>query len=126
MPTKEACEFVKKNCSGFLIAYPEDINQMPWIDSCFPSKFTQFIHTNLPILVVAPQESAISIWCEKNSWELLIHNYNRKTLIPIFKLLMNKHDWERLCSQSQKFSKIFFDPDQIHNNLKLTINEHDD
>lgn len=66
--TTAACEYIRDNCSAFIVAYPERLDVMPWIDSCFPSKFTQFVQTGLPMLVLAPEGSAITRWCRRNKW----------------------------------------------------------
>ncbi|MFN0050085.1 MAG: hypothetical protein ACKVOU_13260 [Cytophagales bacterium] len=119
--TYDACKYIYENCNAFLVAYPEKTEQMPWIDSCFPSKFTQFIHTGLPIIVVAPEDAAISIWCQKSKWEGYSSQFESKKLKVFLQLLSQKENWLKLSNQSQAVSQHFFDPDKIHTLISKDI-----
>lgn len=117
--TSEACKYIYDHCTAFIVAYPKDIKTMPWIDSCFPSKFTQFIHTGIPTIVISPKNAAIAIWCQKNNWLGYTDNYEKENLLLIFNSLKIKNNWEEMRNQSITFLNDNFNPDLIHKQIAL-------
>jgi hypothetical protein len=119
--TNHACEYMIANTSAFIVAYPEKMDSMPWIDSCFPSKFTQFLQTGLPVLVLAPQESAIGKWCLKNKWLSYSSNYSESGVNSLSKLITKEEYWKQLSNQSIFFSKTDFDAEHIQSLISEDI-----
>lgn len=119
MPTYNACKFIYDNCSSFLVAYPSDIKSMPWIESCFPSKFTQFMQTGLPNIVISTEESAIAKWCIKYKWIGYNSNYKKENIASFLNDLCIKNKWEAMRDQSIEFMNQYFDPEYIHSKIKF-------
>jgi hypothetical protein len=109
--TAEACQFFAENASAFIVAYPEQMEIMPWIDSCFPSKFTQFVQTGLPLLVLAPKEAAISKWCVNNDWIGYSDDYQH--LEGLLEKIVVQDSWQAMADQSVHATRNDFDQRKI-------------
>ncbi|MBN8704501.1 MAG: hypothetical protein J0L62_01390 [Bacteroidetes bacterium] len=121
MPTGYVCDYLAEHCSSFLVNYPEKVSDMPWIDSNFPSKFTQFLQTCLPVLCQVPAKSAIGIWCTENYYEGYSNQFDEEGTKHLLNLTMNKADWQRLSDQSKHFSETTFNPESINQILLRDI-----
>jgi hypothetical protein len=77
---QEAFDFLTRNSEAMIIPYPTEINMMPWIATCFPSKFLQYCQLNLPTIIIAPVMSAIGKWCIDHSWPLYSADYSPESL----------------------------------------------
>jgi glycosyltransferase involved in cell wall biosynthesis len=113
MPTLEVCNYINVSASAMIIAYPEKLEQMPWIESCFPSKFVQFVYTGLPQLILAPKGSALSDWCIENEWAGYINDYSIESINALLKSITYKENWEKLSLQAIEYSKTAFDAESI-------------
>jgi hypothetical protein len=115
----EASRFLVANCDAALIVYPENISEMPWTATCFPSKFLQYCQLELPALIIAPAVSAIGRWCLQYHWPLYATDYQPETIAelaagslaePVRNLVLQlKHD--------------AFDPSRIQEQFSAVISE---
>lgn len=78
--SQEANHYLISNCNVCLIAYPENIKEMPWINTCFPSKFIQYCILGIPTLIIAPANSALGKWCRQNNWLLYSETYDMQLI----------------------------------------------
>jgi hypothetical protein len=115
----KANEFLIANCDAVLIPYPDDSRKMPWITTCFPSKFLQYCQLNLPTIIFAPIDSAIGKWCKRNKWLLYSSNYSSNSLHTFINNI-NSPDIKESVN-SLKIAE--FDPDKIQNQLELYLSE---
>lgn len=76
----ESSDFLVNNSDAMIIPYPTEIKLMPWLATCFPSKFLQYCQLNLPTLIIAPTASAIGKWCNERSWPLYSADYSIQSL----------------------------------------------
>lgn len=113
---EEASNYLIDNCQACIIAYPEHINEMPWIKTCFPSKFIQYCILDIPTIIIAPTGSALGKWCIKNKWELYSNNYDLvKIKNMLSKILVDKEvkNHIKLLKEndfnSEKIHKLFKD-----------------
>lgn len=119
--TSEACAYFIENASAFIVAYPENIISMPWIDSCFPSKFTQFVQTGLPLLVLAPEQAAISYWCRNNHWLGYLSNYEKRNIVGLLKKVTQKDSWVAMSNQSIQATENDFNQNKIQSLLEQDV-----
>lgn len=110
---REACSYISKNATAMIVAYPEELQEMPWIESCFPSKFVQFAHTGLPQLVIAPEKSALAAWCMENNWLGYTKDYSESSIINLVRAIILKESWEMLQQQSLEYTRSCFNPENI-------------
>jgi hypothetical protein len=107
---EESNDFLVKNCDGVLIPYPEQLKEMPWIATCFPSKFLQYCQLGLPTIIIAPETSAIGKWSLDNRWPLYSNVYDFQKIAQLSRQL----NIEAVCTQINSLKHNEFDPDKIH------------
>lgn len=106
---EEAFSFLVRNSRAMIIPYPTEIKQMPWIATCFPSKFLQYCQLNLPTIIIAPTMSAIGKWCSNHSWPLYAADYNPESLSR----LLNDRNKEATITQITNLNAGDFNPQHI-------------
>ncbi len=116
---KESNDYLIANCDAMIIPYPDTLETMPWIKSCFPSKFLQYCQLNLPTIILAPNESAISKWCIKNDWSLYSNIYDEDIIRDMIIKITN----ETLEGTIKPLRDGMFNPDKIQNELEVIIDD---
>lgn len=111
---------LQSKASAFVVAYPDDVAQMPWSLDCFPSKFTQFVHTGLPGIIIAPPETAVARWCQRRQWTLYSKNSQAKGLLRILTHISRQETWQRAAAESRNAAEGDFNPSKI---AQLVIND---
>ena len=59
---EEALEFLCDSAAAVLVSYADTTADMPWVKTSFPSKLVEYTHLGLPILIMAPPDSAVAVW----------------------------------------------------------------
>jgi hypothetical protein len=113
-PAADACEQIASSASALLVAYPRSVEEMPWIKSCFPSKFVQFTATGLPAFLLAPRDSALRLWAESHSYPGLLQGDSVDELKNHLAQLLSKESWTICAQKSRQLWQTDFDPDRIH------------
>jgi hypothetical protein len=119
----EATAYLKNNCTALFCGYPNDIDQMPWIKSCFPSKFIEFSHLGLPIILTSPADTALFDWAIKHDWNLFSSAYSKADLKRIIKYITTKDGWDKNAAQTAAISNTIFNPDYIHDEFLTPIKQ---
>ncbi|RFZ95598.1 hypothetical protein D0C36_08800 [Mucilaginibacter conchicola] len=109
----EASQFLVDNCDAMLIPYPGTIAEMPWIATCYPSKFIQYCQLNLPTMIIAPTSSAIGEWCITNQWGLYSDSYESNSLHK----LLNNISSQTIITQMANLNAGEFKPERIFQEL---------
>ncbi|MFD2288827.1 hypothetical protein GJU39_05930 [Pedobacter petrophilus] len=115
---KEANNYLIVNCNICLIAYPENMIDMPWIKTCFPSKFIQYCMLGLPTLIIAPIDSALGKWCTQNSWILYSEKYDIKLINQLLHQALTNED---VAKQVKHLRNKVFNPNILHQNFEETL-----
>ncbi|GGG96973.1 hypothetical protein [Pedobacter zeae] len=109
----KAMDYLKQHCSVLFCGYPDDIERMPWIESCFPSKFVESVHLNIPIILSSPEGTSLYNWAEKNNWILFTTSPSVKTFENMFLQLENTAYWDETAKQSWYVAQNDFNPTKI-------------
>jgi len=109
--SEESNDFLFENCDLGMIIYTEEVSQMPWIKTCFPSKFIQFCSIDLPTIIVAPKDSAVGKWCIENNWPLYIDKISATAITNLFEHALFT---EELFKQIAHVKNNIFDAEKIH------------
>lgn len=109
--SEESNGFLFENCDLGMIIYPEEVSQMPWIKTCFPSKFIQFCSIGLPTIIVAPKDSAVGKWCIDNNWPLYLDKISATAITKLFEQVLFT---EELVKQIVHVKNNIFDTEKIH------------
>lgn len=115
---EEANDFLLENCNVCIIAYPEKVKDMPWIKTCFPSKFIQYCILGIPTIIIAPENSALGKWCLANNWLLYSATYNIENIKALLNLVSTN---KGVTDQVQHFKKNIFEPKIIQKQFEDLI-----
>jgi glycosyltransferase involved in cell wall biosynthesis len=118
LPTnRDALAFVGQRAAGFLAAYCERVEDMPWIRSSYPSKVVEFAHLGLPILFVAPPESAIHRWNAERGVPCNLLPTDEAGVADFVHALKQRESWERLAQSTRRLAETDFSPDYIQRRM---------
>jgi hypothetical protein len=117
----EACATIMSQASALLIAYPRTTNAMPWIKSCFPSKFVQFTATGLPTILFAPPDSALDIWAKAHDYPGVLAGATVDELKKNLARLLAEESWSRCAQRCQQLWQNEFNPDRIHQQFAVEL-----
>ena len=116
--------YLKENCTALFCGYPNNIELMPWLRTCFPSKFIEFSHLGLPIILTSPTNTALSKWTAEHNWQLFSSDYHDADFDELLKKITNENDWTTNARQSVKISDTIFNPENIHLQLLTDIKHY--
>jgi hypothetical protein len=106
-------DFLREHASAIFVSYALIAGTHQWADTSFPSRFIEFSHLGLPVIIVAPKEAAITAWCEQNNWEAHFSNLQNGELDFFFQKLKTKQFYLSMAYKTISFSKELFNPDVI-------------
>jgi hypothetical protein len=115
----EASQFLVDHCEAMIIPYPATIAEMPWMATCYPSKFIQYCQIGLPTIIIAPQASAIGKWCIDHQWKLYSENYDLESLNK----LLNEITSEAVKAQLAMLNAGLFRPGRITQQFENILHE---
>jgi len=110
----EALDFLVEHCNAAIIPYPTEISAMPWIATCYPSKFIQYCQLNLPTIIIAPIGSAIGKWCIDNKWQLYSTDYSPQSISKLLNILSDGN----IKMQIDELNAGDFNPEKITSELE--------
>lgn len=117
--TAEAAnEYLLSNTNVGIIAYPSKIDEMPWISTCFPSKFIQYCTIGLPTLVIAPPDSAMGKWCLQENWLLYSDKYDFTKIKHLLHEVLNQKE---VSQQVEFYQQNVFNVEIIHQQFKKEL-----
>jgi hypothetical protein len=118
LPTnRDALDFVGQRAAGFLAAYCERVDDMPWIRSSYPSKVVEFSHLGLPVLFVAPPESAIYKWNAERQVPCNLRPDDEAGVTAFVAALKQRETWERLAQSTRQLADSDFSPEHIQRRM---------
>jgi hypothetical protein len=114
----DALNHYRRHATALLVSYARTSAEMPWIRTSFPSKLIEYCHLGLPILIVAPIDSAVSHWAHRVGFPDIhspddgsgIARYTRQLQDPAF-----RRDRAR---RALALAAGEFDPVRIHRELE--------
>ncbi len=109
----EALDFIAQNATALLVSYTETIDRMPWIKTSFPSKLVEYSHLGIPILIVAPGDSAVAIWANERQFPDSILPDDLDGLSGFLESIKSKAQWEQKAAFSLRYASSEFDPVSI-------------
>lgn len=109
----ETFNYLRKNCTAIFCGYPGNLDSMPWIKTCFPSKFVEFSHLSLPIILMAPKDTSLSNWAIENNWSLFSSDYSEAETDKLIAGITTEKNWIINANQSKGVASTVFDPEHI-------------
>jgi hypothetical protein len=121
MKPVEALSFMQTHASALLICYPQDLNDVPWVEGSFPSKFVEYSHLGMPMLALTPGNTAFADWCEANHLIGYTSSYEDESLRKALALVVDEEKWKQMAAQSKYLAVSQFNPEVIHQTFEESI-----
>ena len=118
---REALAFLAENATGLIVSYSETSDSMPWICTSFPSKLIEYAHLGLPIMIYAPEDSAVAKWAVERAYEDYATPQTPGAVASFVETLKNGDAWRRKAAISKRFAATEFDPQRIQNAFKAGL-----
>lgn len=117
----EALAHLVQNATGLLVSYSDTTAEMPWVATSYPSKFVEYSHLGLPCAVVAPDDSAVGRWCQREGYTFFF-TPDRLDLLQKWSVsLSDEAHWRGLASAALALSRGPFSPQHIHQQLEDSL-----
>ncbi len=110
---KDALDYISQNATALLVSYTESSDIMPWIKTSFPSKLVEYSHLGVPVLIIAPADSAVAIWANEGQYPDSIAPDDMGGLRKFIDSIRSKVEWEEKATSSRHFANSEFDPATI-------------
>ncbi|KRT15830.1 hypothetical protein ASU31_12660 [Pedobacter ginsenosidimutans] len=118
----DSLNFLGATCSAIFCGYPNDLDAMPWLISSFPSKFVEYSHTGLPIIITSAEGTALSDWAKSNNWELFTSDITLNGIKLLIEKIAEKNSWQRLANQTHLLAEKQFNPEIIQTAFENSFN----
>ncbi len=110
---REALAWLQCHATALLVAYADRSDDQPWVRSSFPSKLVEFAHLGMPVLLAAPDDSAVASWATRSGWQDWIRPDDAAGLLAFAKALRDLRLWQAAGQRALSVAKEHFDPDGI-------------
>lgn len=111
---REALGWLVGNAAGLLVAYADSTDATSWIRSSFPSKLIEYVHLGIPLVIVAPEDTAVARWAQERNFPHWLRPAELEKLGPWVSELSDNQSWQRLATCGEPFARNEFDPNRIH------------
>ena len=64
----EALDYYRSHAAAMVVSYANSSDDMPWTRTSFPSKLIEYCHLGLPLVIVAPEDTAIVRWARERNF----------------------------------------------------------
>jgi hypothetical protein len=64
----EALDYYRDHASAMVVSYANTSDDMPWTRTSFPSKLIEYCHLGLPLVIIAPEDTAIVQWARARNF----------------------------------------------------------
>jgi len=64
----EALDYYREHASALVVSYAPTSEGMPWTRTSFPSKLIEYCHLGLPIVIIAPEDTAVAHWARERKF----------------------------------------------------------
>ncbi|BAY33457.1 hypothetical protein NIES2107_53530 [Nostoc carneum NIES-2107] len=114
-------DFLENNASCILVSYSFEQSEQPWAKTSFPSKFVEFSHIGLPIMIMAPSDTAISNWARRYKWLSYINKLEPSILFQNIAKLTEKETWLAMAQQTREVALHEFHPKRIQEQFESEL-----
>lgn len=110
----DALKYLQEKCSALFCGYPISENKMLWAKSSFPSKFIEYSHLGLPIILSGNKNTYLNEWAKNNRWPLFIECFDQEAFNDLIKKISDETNWTNYVYKVNLFAKEQFNPEKIH------------
>jgi hypothetical protein len=111
---REALDWLQLHATALVVAYADRSSEQPWVRSSFPSKFVEYLHLGIPVLLAVPEDSAVACWARTNGWDDCISPVDGNGLRRFMDSIADKNVWRAKGRRSLEMGRKHFDAFKIH------------
>ena len=110
---REALAHLAREAAGVLVSYSDTVEEMPWIATSFPSKLVEYAQLGLPCAIVAPPDSAVGRWAQRDGYADFFPPTDLAQLGAWARDLQNETTWEQRSRPTRQLAGGEFNPEKI-------------
>ena len=110
---REALAHLARDAAGVLVSYSDTVEQMPWIATSFPSKLVEYAQLGLPCAIVAPPDSAVGQWAQRDGYADFFAPAELARLAAWARDLRSEPTWRRRSEPARHLAGGEFNPERI-------------
>jgi hypothetical protein len=114
-------EWVAQNSNCLLVHYSFEANAEPLAATSFPSKFQEYSHMGLPVLIMAPPETPIGRWAARTAWPLYLDTLDADRILDVLEHLKRRDFWELCAQRSREVAAGEFSPEFVHRHFEAEV-----
>lgn len=118
---EEAVEYVAAEATVFLIPYAFDLTTQPWAKTSFPSRLLEFAQLGIPVLIAAPNGTAIANWGTLNAWQCILTSLEDEVIDTMLHRISSIEGWASMSQQAVDFAEGPFSPGGIQNQFETEM-----
>lgn len=115
---QESLQHLRENAAGLIVSYTENSSELPWTRTSMPSKLVEYSFLGLPIILVAPDDTAIMQWAGKLQLRSTFSPAQSEAIASWANALKNQATWQELSAEWLGVSRTDWSPEQIHRQLE--------
>ncbi|HEY5768225.1 MAG TPA: hypothetical protein VIS71_00150 [Terrimicrobium sp.] len=121
----DALRYFAAEASAMLVSYAETSDAMPWTRSSFPSKLIEYCHLSLPLVIVAPEDTAVVAWAKARSFPDVFRPDDHEGLARYATALRDPLFRSQRGALSRRFAEGEFNPVNIQQKLAKTFSVYE-
>ncbi len=106
-------KWIRSNFTGICVVFPFDEPLRSQWRASFPSRFCQFTQLAIPMIVIAPPDSAIGKWLRARDWIGYVDSVDRDRVDEALSKLGSDSVWKAMSLQAIEASQKELDPERI-------------
>ena len=110
---QEALQHLAREAAGLLVSYADTVGQMPWTATSFPSKLVEYTQLGLPCAIVAPPDSAVGRWAQRDGYADFFAPAELNRLVAWARDLRSESAWQQHSKRSRLLADGEFSPERI-------------
>lgn len=114
---REALAHLVSGAAAVLVSYADNVDEMPWCATSYPSKLVEYSHLGVPIVIVAPPDSAVGNWARRVGFPGFFTPHDDAGLQTWLAGLRDRRTWEERSAHSLRLARSEFDPTRIQAEL---------
>lgn len=120
----EALDFFRTQAAAMVVSYAQTSDDMPWTRTSFPSKLIEYCHLGLPLVIVAPEDTAIVRWARERAFPDVFAPSDLAGFAGYVARLQDPAFRRHRAERSLSFARGEFDPVSIQQKLSDSLTSH--